>query len=155
MRAPALMSREAQKCDVAVQLSRPTVSNDRSRKLRQGWSVITTLLVVAVFTEAVFAGAMLSGVGWTRTAHSMNAAILIASTITAGLVAIGTLRRIPHGPKLASTLMSLAAVVLLQTAVGALSAKGANLLWVHVPLGVALFAFTVQAAASAGRLRGE
>jgi hypothetical protein len=36
--------------------------------------------------------------------------------------------------------------------VGTLSAKGANLLWVHVPLGVALVGFAAQAAAGVRRL---
>jgi hypothetical protein len=123
--------------------------------LRQWWSVITTLLVVAIFTEAVFAGAMLSGAGWARTAHSVTAVVLIASTATAGLVAVITLRRIPHGAKLGLTLLSLAAVVFLQIAVGKLSAGGANLMWVHVPLGVALVGFAGLAAARARRLGGE
>lgn len=123
--------------------------------LRQWWSVITTLLVIAVFTEAVFAGAMLSGVGWARTAHSVNAIVLIASTLTAGLVSIVTLRRVPHGMKLGLTLLSLAAALFVQAAIGALSAKGANLLWVHVPLGVALAGLAAQAAAGAHRLGGE
>jgi heme A synthase len=98
---------------------------------------------------------MLSGVDWARRAHSANAAILIVSTIAAGLVSAFTLRRVPHGSRLCLTLLSLAAAVCLQAAVGALSAKGANLLWVHVPLGVALFGFAVLAAAGARRLQGE
>lgn len=136
-------------------VSRPTVPDDRSGKLRRWWSVITTLLVIAILIEAVFAGAMLSGVDWARTAHWVNAVILIASTLTAGLIALVTLRRIPHGQKLALTLLALAAVVFLQAAVGALSARGANLLWVHVPLGVALFGFARQATAGARSLQEE
>lgn len=141
--------------DVAVQLGRPTVPNEQDRNRRQWWTAITTLLVAAIFMEAVFAGAMWSGVGWARTAHSVNAAMLIASTIAAGLVSFVALRRTPHGPKLGLTLLSLAAVVFLQAVVGALSTKGANLLWVHVPLGVALFGIATQAVASARGLRGE
>ncbi len=37
--------------------------------LREWWSVITTLLLAAIFIEAVFAGAMLSGVRKLGTAH--------------------------------------------------------------------------------------
>jgi hypothetical protein len=129
--------------------------SDQSRSLRRWWSVITILLVVAVFSEAVFAGAMLSGVDWGRTAHSVNAVALIALTLTAGLVAAVTLRRIPHGAKLGLMLLSLAVVVFLQTAVGKLSTQGANLMWVHVPLGVALVGLATQAAAVARRLGGE
>ena len=126
-----------------------------SGNLRRWWSVITTLLATAIFSEAVFAGAMLSGADWARRAHSANAAVLIASTLAAGLVALVTLRRIPHGLQLGLALLSLAAVAFVQAALGALSAKGANLLWVHVPLGVALFGFAVLAVAGARRLRGE
>lgn len=130
-------------------------SNDRGRNMRRWWNVITALIAAAIFIEAVFAGAMLSGIDWARAAHAANAVILIATTATAGLVAIIALRRIPHGTKLGLTLLSLAAAVLLQTALGRMSAHGANLMWVHVPLGVALVGFATQAAAAARRLGGE
>src|SRR5258706_12241697 len=109
-----------------------------SGNLRRWWSVITILLATAILSEAIFAGAMLSGVDWARTAHSVNAAMLIASTFTAGLVALVTLRRIPHGLQLGLALLSLAPVAFIQAALGALSAKGPYLLWAHVPLGHAL-----------------
>jgi hypothetical protein len=137
---------------VAVDFGPSTVSNDQGRNLRRRWTVITSLLVVALFLEAVFAGAMLSGASWARAAHALTAVIVIGSTVTAGLVALLTLRRTPHGRKLAFTLLLLAAVAILQAAVGAASAKGANLLWVHVPLGVALVGFAALAAAGARRL---
>jgi hypothetical protein len=97
----------------------------------------------------------LSGVEWARTAHRANAALLIASTLVAGIVCVLTLRRVAHGWTLGLTLLSLALVLFLQAAVGALSAKGANLLWLHVPLGVALFGFTALAVAGARKLRPE
>jgi hypothetical protein len=122
---------------------------------RRWWTLVTTSLVAAIFCEAFFAGAMLSGAGWGRTAHLANAFVLIASTLVAGLVAVVTLRRISHGPKLGSTLLLLALVIFLQTALGRSSAKGANLMWVHVPLGVALVAFAARAAAGARRLGEE
>lgn len=128
------------------------MDTDETRNPRRRWTVITTLLVAAIFSEAVFAGVMLSGADWGRTAHLLNAVLLIASTLIAGLVAVVTLRRIPHGPKLGLTLVSLAVVIFLQTAVGRSSAKGANLMWVHVPLGVALVGFAAQAATGARRL---
>jgi hypothetical protein len=123
--------------------------------LRLWWRVITGSLVLATFIETVFAGAMLSGINWARTAHSVNAAILTLSSTVAGLVSIVTLRRFPNGLKLGLIMLSLAAVTLLQAAVGALTAKGANLLWVHVPLGVALFGLATQAARGARRLLEE
>jgi hypothetical protein len=141
--------------DLAVHLDRPTDSSHPSRDLRRWWSVITTVLMVAIFTQAVFAGLMLSGVDWGRTAHSVNAMMLVASSLSASLVSLITLRRIPHGSKLGFTLLALAAVVVFEAAVGALSAKGANLMWVHVPLGVALVGFGAQAAAGARRLGEE
>lgn len=140
---------------VTVQRGGPALLDEHSRNRRQWWSVITALLVLAVFAEAVFAGAMLSGFDWARRAHAVNAAILIASTITAALVSVVTLRRNSHGLKLGLSLLLLAAVVCLQAALGALSAKGDNLLWAHVPLGVASFGIAAQAAAGARRLRAE
>ena len=74
---------------------------------------------------------------------------------TAGLVSVVTLRRVAHGPKLCATLLALAVVLFLQTAVGRSSRAGANLMWVHVPLGVALVGFAARAAAGARRLGAE
>lgn len=123
--------------------------------LRQWWSVIRTMLVLAVVTEAAFAGAMLSGVGWARMAHAGNAAILIASTLAAGLVSVVMLRGVPHGLKFGLTLLSLAATLFIQAAAGALSTKGAHLMWVHVPLGAALVGLAAHAFAAARRLGAE
>src|SRR5262245_19948070 len=96
--------------------------------VRRWWSAITILLVLALFTEAAFAGAMLSGVGWARPAHALMAGLLIGTTATAGLAALVTLRRAPHGRTLAWVLLALAAVILVQAAVGATASKGVNLL---------------------------
>jgi hypothetical protein len=79
--------------------------------------------------EAVFAGAMLSGVGWARMAHAVNAGIGVTSAFIAGLICVITLRGIANGFRLGLTLLSLAAVLFIQAAVGALSARGTNLLW--------------------------
>jgi hypothetical protein len=138
--------------DAAARLGQPAGSTRPSPNLRQGWLVVTMLLVASFFLEAVFAGAMLSGAGWARAAHSATAMMLIASTGTAGLVSALTLRRFRHGPRLGVVLLSLAAVALVQAVMGALSAKGTNLVWLHVPFGVALVALAGQAVASARRL---
>jgi hypothetical protein len=138
--------------DAIVRLGRPT---ERGRNLRRGWGVIAILIVAAVFIEAVFAGAMLSGAGWARAAHAATALVLFASTITGGLVSLVTLRRVPHGRTLGLTLLSLGAVVLVEAVLGIASVHGANLLWAHVPLGVALLGLAAQAAAVARRLGGE
>jgi len=131
------------------------VPSDQNRTLRPWWSVITIALVAAVFVEAVFAGAMLSGAGWARQAHALTAGLLIASTLIAGLLAIVTLRRVPHGATFGLMLLGLAAAVFIQAAVGVFAAKGTHLLWVHVPLGVALVGLAGQAVAAARRLGGR
>jgi hypothetical protein len=131
------------------------VSSDRRRTLRQWWGAVTTLLAAAIFIQAAFAGAMLSGVDWARAAHASGAVVLIVAALAAGFVCIATLRRIPLGLKLGLTLLSLAAAIFLQTALGKMSTQGANLMWLHVPLGVALVGFAAQAAAAARRLGGE
>ena len=142
----------ADQYNATVRLSRPT---EASGSLRRRWGVITISIVAATFIEAVFAGAMLSGAGWARTAHAVNAFVLVVSTVTAGLAALVTVRRIPHGLKLGLTLLGLGAVLFVQTALGASSAHGFNLLWLHIPLGVALVGFAAQAAAGARRLGDE
>jgi len=136
----------------AVHPNRPI---EPRRNLRRWWGVITIGLLAAVFIEAVFAGAMLSGAAWARPAHAATALALIASTTTAGFVALAALRRIPHGRGLGLTLLGLAAALLLQAALGRAAAHGANVLWLHVPLGVVLVGLAAQAAASARRLGAD
>lgn len=116
------------------------------------WRVLTSVLVAAIFLEAIFAGAILSGFGWARRAHNLGAAILLVSLVTAGLVSLLSLRRVLHGARLGVTLCALAAAVFLQIVLGHLSARGANLMWLHVPLGVALVGLAGHAAASARKL---
>lgn len=141
----------AGKLDAAVDFGQPP-SHRPSSNLRQWWSVIATLLAAAVFAQAVFAGLMLSAIEWGYAAHEMNALALIAVALLAGLVSIVTLRHISHGPKLALTLFALAALIFVQTAVGKSSAEGANLMWLHIPLGVALVGVAARAVAVARKL---
>lgn len=122
---------------------------------RRRWRIITSLLVIAVFAQAVFAGALLSGFGWGRAAHSTNAAVLTLAALAASITAAVTLRGVPGGRRLAGTLLALTLVLVAQAALGGLSAGGVNLLWLHVPLGVALVGFTAQTMALAGRLGGS
>lgn len=132
-----------------------TDSSLPSPNLRRSWRAVTAVLMATFFVEAVFAGAMLSGAGWARRAHALTAILLIASTFTAGLASAITLRRFRHGSALGITLLSLAAVAFVQAAVGAMSAKGANLTWIHVPLGVALVGLAGMALTTARRLGGD
>ena len=114
-----------------------------------------------IASESVFAGLLLSGESWGRQAHSVTAVILIAVALLASAVAAMTLRSVRGtGRRLALLLFGLAVVLMMQTTVGHLSVEGrslvvgANLLWLHVPLGVALVALTVQPARVARRLYG-
>lgn len=141
--------------EAAVHLDRPAELNDEGRNRWTGWRVVTTLLLAGFFVEAVLAGAMLSGVGWARAAHGVTAAVLIGMALAAGLVSLATLRRARRGPQLAVLLLALAAAAFLQTALGGLSAKGVNLLWLHVPLGVALVGLAAQVVTGARRLDGD
>ncbi|MBX3446840.1 MAG: hypothetical protein KF765_08795 [Parvibaculaceae bacterium] len=116
------------------------------------WRVITLLLLAAIFAEAAFAGAMLSGFPWARAAHLASAALLIFGAVTAACFALATLRRVPQGTKLGLMLLGLAVLLFLQTAIGKFAANGSNLLWLHVPFGVALVGLAAQAAARACNL---
>ena len=114
--------------------------------------MVAALLATGFFMQAVFAGAILSGVVWARQAHSATAVILVVASLAAGLTSAATLRRFRQGQRLALALLALAAATLVQAAMGAMSAKGANLIWAHVPLGVALVALAGQSVARARRL---
>jgi len=140
--------------DAGVPGDASTGAGRPGRNLRRGWAVFTILLAGGFFLEAIFAGSFLSGVTWARKAHAVSAMILIASAFTAGLIGLVTLRRYRYGPRLGLTLLSLAAAAVAQAALGAMSAKGANLAWIHVPLGVALVSvagLAVLAARALGR----
>jgi heme A synthase len=109
------------------------------------WRLVAIALAAGVFLEAAFAGAMLSGQGWARAAHGATAGLLVAGAAIAGLAALAT-RRV-RGSGLRWSLLPLAAGLLVQAALGALTAhRGANLLWAHVPLGVLLAVLAGQAA---------
>jgi len=128
----------------------PSTGADQPRRnLRLGWTVFTILLAVGFFLEAVFAGSILSGVVWARKAHAATAMILIVLSFTGAFVGLATLRRYRSGARLGLILLSLAAGTLVQAALGAMSAKGANLTWIHVPLGVALVSLAGLAAIAA------
>ncbi|MDZ4866019.1 MAG: hypothetical protein SGI91_01750 [Alphaproteobacteria bacterium] len=145
----------AGKHGAAAHVAGPAEFSRPGHDLRPWWSITASLLVAAIFAQAVFAGLMLSGVEWARAAHSVGAVVLIAATLAAGIAAVITLRRVAHGLKFGFTLLLLAVVVSLQTAVGKSMVEGANLMWLHVPLGVALVGFATQALAGARRLGRE
>lgn len=127
----------------------------RNETLRRIWTIVARLLVAGVFAQAIFAGVLLSGESWGRTAHGVNANLLIGATLIAGLIAAATLRRIPQGRRLGLTLLALAVVLFLQAALGRASAEGAKVMWIHIPLGVALVGFTAQTVVASRRLGQE
>jgi hypothetical protein len=126
----------------------PTPTADEAR-LRQWRGVVTPAFLAAVFVQAVLAGVMMSGAAWARTAHSAMAGILIAGALGTALAAFANFRQVRQGVRLAWTLLALGAVLALQASLGALSAKGVNLLWAHIPLGVALVGFATHAVVAA------
>ncbi len=123
-----------------------------SRDPRQRWIVVTTTIATAVFAQAIFAGALLSGVAWGRAAHRATAFVLVAGVLLAALVAMATLRRIENGRRLGLGLLGLGAAACLQTGLGAISNHGANVMWLHVPLGVALVTSSMQSVVRARAL---
>jgi heme A synthase len=138
---------------MAIQLGQASALNEAN--IRTWWRAITMLLVLALFSQAVFAGAMLSGVDWARMVHKINALVLIAASVVAVIASALTLRRVRHGPKLSLVLLALAVAIFVQMALGTMSAKGANLMWLHVPLGVALVGLAGQSVAVARKLGSE
>jgi hypothetical protein len=124
----------------------------------RAWIVVTRLLMILIFLQSVFAGLLLSGEGWGRTAHRLTAYGLVAATLLAGVAAAATLGRAPAGPRLATMLIALGLALAAQMVVGIMSANGERLLWLHVPLGVALVGFaaeTVSATRQLGRSPSE
>lgn len=120
-------------------------------RLRRLWSLVAVFLLAGVFLEAIFAGAALSGFAWALPAHRTLAALLIAGSFGAAVFAFVSLRRAPDGRRFAVALAALTAGLFLQAFLGAMTAKGANLLWLHVPLGVALVGLAGRAVALAPR----
>ncbi len=116
------------------------------------WAPITRLLMLAIFAQSIFAGLLLSGEAWGRTAHRLTAFGLVAVVLLAGIVAIVTLRDVDTGPRLAMLLIGLAVSLAIQTVLGMLSAGGERLLWLHVPFGVALVGFAAQLEVTARQL---
>ena len=131
---------------MTTHLDHAGVPSPRGGHLRRGWSLATAGLAGALIVEAGFAGAMLSGADWARQAHRATAGLLVCATLAASLLAYLSLRRRPRGARLGLLLLALAGGLVLQAGVGAFIARhGANLQWLHVPLGVALLGLAGQA----------
>jgi hypothetical protein len=112
------------------------------------WARLAFGIALVIVIEALFAGLMLSGHGWARAAHAMTAMLLFVAALITGLAALMARSRMDSGSLLGLNFLALAAAVAVQATLGVMFAHGVNVLWVHVPLGVALFGF-------AGRLIGS
>lgn len=102
------------------------------------WTAVARLLMIAAFAQSIFAGVFLSGEGWGRTAHRLTAYGLVATALIAGIVAVAVLARMEGGPRFAFGLVAFGLGLVVQMVLGLLSADGERLLWLHIPLGVAL-----------------
>jgi heme A synthase len=129
----------------------PTPSQPRRRSrrpgrspVRRGWSAFTAVLMWAVFLQSVTAGRIFSGDDWARSAHRTAAGLLFLAALAAGLVAAVQLRGRPQRRRMAALLLGLAVVLFLQHGLGTAAAEGSEVLWLHVPLGVALVGFSMQ-----------
>jgi hypothetical protein len=118
----------------------------------KAWVAFTRLLVIAVYAQSIFAGLFLSGETWGRTAHRVNASVLVAGTLLAGIVAAVTLRHIVGGRRLAVWLFALGIGLAFQMMLGLRAAEGERVLWIHIPFGVALVGITAELVVVAQRL---
>jgi len=140
------------KSDAADHPGAPTDPRHPAQTQQRLWRAVAATIMAGIFAQAISAGALLSGVDWAQAAHRGMAAALIVSALVAGVVAVITLRKVSHGTRLGLTLLALAVLIFLQAAVGKSIAQGATLMWIHVPLGVALVGFAGLALVGARRL---
>ncbi|MEU3518276.1 hypothetical protein ABZ770_23820 [Streptomyces sp. NPDC006654] len=93
---------------------------------------------VSMFLQPVLAGMFLSGRDDMIDSHATNAAILTSITLfLTVLAAVGRRRRLV-GPRAVPILLGLFVLEIAQ-----LTAGTQHLLWLHIPLGVALFGATI------------
>ena len=102
------------------------------------WQVVTTVLMLAIFSQAITAGLLLRGDGWAQTFHRSAAGALVAATFVAGVVALVTLRAEARGRRMGTMLVVIAVGLVVEYALGAASVEGKDVLWIHVPVGVGL-----------------
>lgn len=119
---------------------------------RRGWSAATALLMWGVFLQSVTAGRILRGDDWAGSTHRSAAGLLFVATVVAAIVALATLRQHPLGRRMATILCGLAVALIVQHRLGAMAADGEDVLWLHVPVGVALVGFALQPNVLARRL---
>jgi hypothetical protein len=104
----------------------------------KAWQVVTTVLMLAIFSQAITAGLLLRGDGWAQTVHRTAAGVLVAATLLAGIVALVTLRGEPRGRRMGIMLVVLAVALVVEYALGAAAVDGEDVLWIHIPVGVGI-----------------
>jgi hypothetical protein len=122
------------------------------RRIGRGWVAFTTIAMWAIFLQSVTAGRILSGDDWARTTHRTTAVLLFLVILAGGLAALAVLRERTGGRRMAIVLVALAVCLFVQHRLGAAAADGEDTLWLHIPFGVAIFAFAAQANMLARRL---
>jgi cytochrome b561 len=130
----------------------PTTEMSTDGSIGRGWVGFTTVAMWAIFLQSVTAGRIISGDDWARTAHHTAAWLLFLVILAAGLAAVAVLRERTGGRRMAVVLVALAVCLFVQTRLGAAATDGEDTLWLHVPFGVAIFAFAAQANMLARRL---
>jgi hypothetical protein len=130
----------------------PPTEMSTDRRIGRGWVGFTAVAMWAVFLQSVTAGRIFSGDDWASATHRTTAWLLFLVVLAAGLAALAVLRERIGGRRMAVVLVALAVCLFVQTSLGTAAADGEDTLWLHVPFGVATFAFAAQANMLARRL---
>ena len=118
------------------------------------WIVFTTVLMWAVFLQAVTAGRIFSGDEWARDVHRTAAGLLFLVVVAGGIVAIIRLRGRTGGRRFGLMLVAIGIGLFAQHRLGSAAADGEDTLWLHVPLGVALVGILAHTSQHARRVGG-
>jgi ABC-type transport system involved in cytochrome c biogenesis permease subunit len=103
--------------------------------------------------QAFFAGALLSGYTEGRDAHRLNAIALVVLALGLFIASLATRRRTPAGRRLVAASGQFLAGIMVVAVLGALSAEGQRLLWLHVPAGVMMMGAATALQRAARNLR--
>jgi hypothetical protein len=129
-------------------LAEPAVDRAPAR----AWVLFTTVLMWAVFLQAVTAGRILEGDEWARDVHRIAAGLLVLVAVAGGVVALVRLRGRARGRRFGLMLVAIGVGLFVQYSLGTAAADGEDTLWIHVPLGVALVGLLAHASQSARRV---
>jgi hypothetical protein len=120
----------------------------------RAWIVFSTVLMWAVFLQAVTAGRIFSGDEWARDLHRTAAGLLLLVAVGGGIVALVRLRGRTGGRRFGLMLVAIGVCLFVQHGLGTAAADGEDTLWIHVPLGVALVGLLAHTSQLARRVGG-